>query len=73
MIVLTIKMGKSLILERGYVCIHAKWLQLHLTLCDYIGYSRTRLLRPWDSPGNNTGVVCQAMLKGIFLSQGLNF
>ena len=27
---------------------------------------------PWDSPGENTGVGCHALLKGIFLTQGLN-
>ena len=33
----------------------------------------TGLLCPWDSPGKNTGIVCQAVLKCIFLTQGLNF
>jgi len=32
----------------------------------------TRLPRPWDSPGKNTGVGCHALLQGIFLTQGLN-
>ena len=27
---------------------------------------------PWDSPGKNTGVGCQALLQGIFPTQGLN-
>ena len=27
-------------------------------------------LCPWDSPGENTGVGCHALLQGIFLSQG---
>ena len=26
----------------------------------------------WDSPGKNTGVGCQALFQGIFLTQGLN-
>ena len=30
------------------------------------------LLCPWDSPGKNTGVGCQALLQGIFPTQGLN-
>ena len=34
--------------------------------------SPTRLLCPWDSPGNNTGVGCHALLQGIFVTQGLN-
>ena len=32
-----------------------------------------RLLCPWDSPGKNTGVGCQARLQGIFLTQGSNW
>ena len=31
-----------------------------------------RLLCPWDFPGKNTGVGCYALLKRIFLTQGLN-
>ena len=31
-----------------------------------------RLLRPWDSPGENTGVGCHFLLQGIFLTQGSN-
>ena len=27
---------------------------------------------PWDSPGKNTGVGCNFLLWGIFLTQGLN-
>ena len=29
-----------------------------------------RLLCPWESPGKNTGVGCDALLQGIFLTQG---
>ena len=36
------------------------------------GLQPTRLLCPWDSPGKNTGVGCQFLLQGIFLTQGLN-
>ena len=32
----------------------------------------TRVLCPWDSPGKNTGVGCQALLQGIFPTQGSN-
>ena len=32
----------------------------------------TGLLRPWDSPGKNTGVGCHFLLQGIFPTQGLN-
>ena len=36
------------------------------------GLEPTRLLCPWDSPGKHTGVACHALLRGIFLTQGLN-
>ena len=29
-------------------------------------------LRPWNSPGKNTGVGCHSLRQGIFLIQGLN-
>ena len=32
----------------------------------------TRLLCPWDSPGKSTGVGCDALLQGIFLTWGWN-
>ena len=32
----------------------------------------TRLCRPWDSPGKNTGGGCHALLQGIFPTQGSN-
>ena len=31
-----------------------------------------RLLCPWDSPGNDTGVGCHFLLQGIFPTQGLS-
>ena len=40
------------------------------TLCDPMDC--TRLLRPWDSQGKNTGVGCHFLLQGIFPTQGLN-
>ena len=36
------------------------------------GLYPTRLLRPWDSPGKNTGVGCHFLLQGIFPTQGSN-
>ena len=36
------------------------------------GLSPTRLLCPWDFPGNNTGEGCHFLLQGIFLTQGSN-
>ena len=41
-------------------------------LCDPHGLQPARLVCPWDSPGKNTGVGCQALLQGIFPTQGLN-
>ena len=32
------------------------------------GLQPARLLSPWDSPGKNTGMGCQALLQGIFLT-----
>ena len=34
------------------------------------GLQPARLLCPWDSPGKNSGVECQALLQGIFLMAG---
>ena len=36
------------------------------------GLKPSRVLRPWDSPGKNTGVGCHFLLQGIFPTQGLN-
>ena len=36
------------------------------------GQQPTRLLCPWDSPGLNTGMGCNALLQGIFLTQESN-
>ena len=52
--------------------LHAKLLQSCPTLCDSVDFSPPRLLRPWDSPGENTGVGCCALLQGIFPTQGSN-
>ena len=42
----------------------AKSLQSCLTLCDPIDSRQpTRLPRPWDSPGKNTGVACHFLLQ----------
>ena len=35
-----------------------------------LGLYPARLLCPWDSPGKNTGVSFQALLQGIFPTQG---
>ena len=36
------------------------------------GLQPTRLLWPWDSPGNNTELDCRFLLQGVFLTQGSN-
>ena len=36
------------------------------------GLEPARLLRPWDSPGKNTGVGCHFLLQGIFPAQEWN-
>ena len=36
------------------------------------GLEPARLLCPWNFPGKSTGVDCHFLLKGIFLTQGLN-
>ena len=38
-------------------------LQSCPTLCDPHGLQPTRLPRPWDSPGKNTGVGCHFLLQ----------
>ena len=35
----------------------------HVQLCDPIDWQPTRLPRPWDSPGKNTGVGCHFLLQ----------
>ena len=42
------------------------------TLCDPHGLQPTRLLYPWDFPGQNPGVGCHILFQGIFLTQGSN-
>ena len=44
---------------------HVHSLQSH-------GLYPTRLLCPWDFPGNSTEVDCHFLLQGIFPTQGLN-
>ena len=41
----------------------AKSLRSCPTLCDAIDGQPTRLPRPWDSPGKNTGVGCHFLLQ----------
>ena len=43
-----------------------------LTLCDPMDYSLPGSSVHGDSPGQNTGMGCQALLQGIFPTQGSN-
>ena len=45
---------------------------LPVSMCRPHGLQPTRVLRPWDSPGKNSGVGCHFLLQGIFLTQGSN-
>ena len=51
---------------------HAKSLQLCLTLCDPMDCSPSGSSVHGDSPGKNTQVVCHFLLKGIVPTQGSN-
>ena len=46
--------------------------QLCPTLHSPVDYKPSRLLQPWDFPGENTGVGCPFLLQGIFLTKGSN-
>ena len=52
---------------RAHVCSATSVLSDSLWL---YGLFPTKLPFPWDSPGKNTGVGCQALLQGVFLTQG---
>ena len=51
---------------------HAQSLQSCLTLCNPMDCSLPGSSVHGISPGKNTGVVCYALLQGIFLTQELN-
>ena len=53
-------------------CVRAKSLQSCPTLCNPMDCSPARVPCPWHSPGKNTGAGCQALLQGIFPTQGSN-
>ena len=59
-------------IDTAQMCV-CKLLQSCPILCDIMDCSLPMgLLCPWDFPGKNTGVGCQALVQGIFLTQGLN-
>ena len=51
---------------------HAKLFQSRPTLCDPVDCSPPGSSVHGDSPGKNSGVGCNALLQGIFPTQGLN-
>ena len=51
-------------------CVHSASVLSHVWLS--VTPWTARLLCPWDSPGNNTGVSCHFLFQGIFLTQGSN-
>ena len=52
-------------------CMLVKSLQSYSTLCDPVDCSPPGSCS-WDSPGKNTRIGCDALLQGIFLTQGSN-
>ena len=55
----------------GCVCVCVR-AQSCTTLCNPMDCSPARLLCPWDSTGENTGVGSHALLHRIFPTHGLN-
>ena len=58
-------------IERGLLVLMPSCSVLYNSLRSF-GLEPTRLLRPWDFSGKNTGVGCHFLLQWIFLIQGLN-
>ena len=57
------------------VCVHAHVCVSHSVVSNCLwphGLQPTRLLCPWNSPGNNSEVGSHSFLQGIFPTQGLN-
>ena len=65
------QVDKDDVVHTTHGTLRAQSLQVHLTLQPH-GLQPTRLFRPWDSPGKNTGVGCRFLLQGTFPTQGLN-
>ena len=56
--------------------VHIPWFLRKVVVVVYlesrVWLCNSRPLRPWDSPGKNTGVGCHFLLQGIFQTQGSN-
>ena len=58
--------------DTQYACMHIKFLQSYINLCNPINCGLPGSSCPWDSPGKSAGVGCHALLQGNFLTQGSN-
>ena len=54
------------------MCIHAQCLSHSTLFAVPRTVEPTKLPRPWNFPGKNTGVGCHFLLQGIFPTQGSN-
>ena len=63
---------RNIQLYKHVVTMLCLFAQSCLTLCDPMDYSLPGSSVHGDSPGNNTGVGCHALLQGIFPTQGSN-
>ena len=60
-------------MSRGHRHLHGLLTHKNLEIInEHCFKTATRLLHPWDSPGENTGVGCHFLLEGIFPTQGSN-
>ena len=74
--------GESEVQEEGDICRHS--VCVCVCVCETVGHSvlsnslwpnelqPSKLLCPWNSPGQNTGVSSLSLLQEIFPTQGLN-
>ena len=64
--------NKGLNNNKVYPCVCVCVLKSCLTSLQPSGLEPSRLLSPWNFPGNNTGLGYHFLLQGIFSTQGLN-
>ena len=57
------------ILSASYTIYMCACVLSRVRLCDLMDCRPARLLCQWDYPGKNTGVGCNFVLQGIFLTQ----
>ena len=62
--------SRCLVLIVAAVCVLSRFSRVRLFVTPWT--LAHQVLCPWDSPGQNTGVGCHALLQGIFLILGLN-